>query len=88
MTLACLEIVVAAGPFTQSDSLAHEPLQDLMSYVKLHKPHLLILLGPVVDLRQAQLSAGSLAETYQQLFDKIMNNIADQLKGFVICRFR
>lgn len=75
---------MAAGPFTQSDSLAYEPLEDLMTYVKLHKPHLLILLGPVVDLRQAQLNAGSLAETYQQLFDKIVNGIADQLKGLVI----
>ena len=36
-------MMVAAGPFTTSDSLCYEPLADLMKTVKNDKPDLLIL---------------------------------------------
>lgn len=72
---------MAAGPFTQSGSLEFEPLEDLMRYVISHRPHVLILIGPLVDLRQAQLTASSLAETYDDLFNKIVKGVMDQLKG-------
>ena len=36
-------MLVAAGPFTTSDSLLYEPLADLMKAVQNHKPDLLIL---------------------------------------------
>ncbi|KAG8290660.1 DNA polymerase alpha subunit B [Homalodisca vitripennis] len=79
--LAPIEIVIAAGPFTQTDSLTYEPLEDLMQYVTSHRPHVLILIGPLVDLRQPQLTAGSIAETYDDFFDKIVKGIVNQLKG-------
>ena len=36
-------MMVAAGPFTTSDSLCYEPLADLMKTVQNDKPDLLIL---------------------------------------------
>lgn len=36
-------MMVAAGPFTTSDSLCYEPLADLMKTVQNDKPNLLIL---------------------------------------------
>lgn len=74
-------MVVAAGPFTQVDSLDYEPLEDLMKYVKTHRPHVVVLIGPLVDLRQAQLTEGSLAESYDTFYDRIVKGIVDQLKG-------
>lgn len=38
-------MLVAAGPFTTSDSLLYEPLADLMKTVQKDKPDLLILVS-------------------------------------------
>ena len=38
-------MLVAAGPFTTSDSLLYEPLADLMKTVQSDKPDLLILVS-------------------------------------------
>ncbi|XP_054289402.1 DNA polymerase alpha subunit B isoform X2 [Macrosteles quadrilineatus] len=76
-----MEVVIAAGPFTQSDSVQYEPLQDLMTYVSTHRPHVLILIGPLVDLRQSQLIDGSIAESYDAFTDKIISGLMDKLKG-------
>ena len=38
-------MLVAAGPFTTSDSLLYEPLTDLMRTVQNDKPDLLILVS-------------------------------------------
>ena len=46
-----LQVVVASGPYTTSDNLSYEPLDDLCSYIEKHKPHLVILCGPFVDAK-------------------------------------
>ena len=46
--LLCLEpflMMVAAGPFTTSDSLLYEPLADLMKTLENDRPDLLILVS-------------------------------------------
>ena len=40
-------MLVAAGPFTTSDSLLYEPLADLMKTVQSDKPDLLVLVSQV-----------------------------------------
>lgn len=44
-----LSIFVAAGPFTTTDSLVYEPLNDLLGAVRAARPDVAILVGPFVD---------------------------------------
>ena len=38
---------MAAGPFTTSDSLAYEPLTDLVSVLQRDKPDVAVLVSPL-----------------------------------------
>lgn len=53
-----LSVVTAAGPFTTSDKLDYQPLQDLLVHALKTKPDVLILVGPFVDISQPLLSTG------------------------------
>jgi DNA polymerase alpha subunit B len=55
-----LSVVVAAGPFTTSDNLDYEPLQELVSHLLLEAPDVVILTGPFVDLLHPQVLSGDL----------------------------
>ena len=46
-----LQVVIASGPYTTSDNLSYDPLDDLCLYAEKHKPHLVILCGPFVDAK-------------------------------------
>ena len=50
-----LQVVVACGPYTTSDNLNYEPLNDLIKYVENQKPHILILCGPFVDAKHSMI---------------------------------
>lgn len=54
--LGPLQMVVAAGPFTLTTNFSYGPLVDLISYVTEHKPHVLILLGPFLDVQHENIS--------------------------------
>jgi DNA polymerase alpha subunit B len=58
-----LSVVTAAGPFTTSDNLDYQPLQDLLVHVLETKPDVLILVGPFVDISQPLLSNGHVVLT-------------------------
>mmetsp|Transcript_9829 Transcript_9829/g.10590 ORF Transcript_9829/g.10590 Transcript_9829/m.10590 type:complete len:397 (-) Transcript_9829:3272-4462(-) len=53
-----LSTIVACGPFTTTDNLNYQPLQDLLFHVLKTKPDLLVLVGPFVDVTHPQLSSG------------------------------
>lgn len=55
---SALSVVTAAGPFTTSDNLDYQPLQDLLVKMVESKPDVLILVGPFVDITQPLLSTG------------------------------
>lgn len=44
-----LSIFAASGPFTTSDSLVYEPLNDLLGAVRAARPDVVVLMGPFVD---------------------------------------
>ncbi|EES15907.1 hypothetical protein BDA96_08G093400 [Sorghum bicolor] len=44
-----LSSVITAGPYTRTDNLLFEPLQELLSYACRKQPQLLILTGPFID---------------------------------------
>ena len=50
-----MQVVVAAGPYTTSDNLNYEPLDDLFTYVEKHSPHLVVLCGPFVDAKHSMI---------------------------------
>lgn len=54
-----LSMVIASGPFTTDMNLKYEPLEDLLRYVLQHKPDVLVLVGPFVDVSQPLLSGDS-----------------------------
>lgn len=49
-----LSIFVASGPFTTGDSLAYEPMNDLLGAVREARPDVVILVGPFVDAEHPQ----------------------------------
>jgi len=62
-----INVCVAAGPFTTSDSLSYEPLRELLGRVAEKKPDVLILVGPFVDIAQPLLSSGNVVlEEYDE----------------------
>ena len=66
---APLSVVLAAGPFSVADSLAFEPLEELLAVAAAGRaPDALVLLGPFVDVEQPALADGSLTVTFEQLF--------------------
>lgn len=50
-----LQVVIASGPYSTSDNLSYEPLDDLCNYVEKHKPHVVVLCGPFVDAKHSMI---------------------------------
>lgn len=55
-----LSLCVAAGPFTTSDNLLYEPLNELFRWVFTKQPDVLILVGPFVDISHPIVSSGDI----------------------------
>ncbi|XP_049877465.1 DNA polymerase alpha subunit B [Pectinophora gossypiella] len=72
-----ISMVVATGPYTTSDSLAYEPLKDLVTYIATYKPHVVILTGPFLDSDHAKVKDNSMAETYKAFFEKLMDSLGE-----------
>jgi DNA polymerase alpha subunit B len=62
-----LSIVVAAGPFTTSEDLFYVPLQAILDYCGTHKPDVLLLAGPLVDVENPLLRSGLHDETFEEV---------------------
>ena len=52
--------MLAAGPFTTSDGLSYDALNDLIQIVNRDKPHTLILLGPFIDGSNSDVQSGDI----------------------------
>lgn len=70
-----LQVVLASGPYTTSDNLDYEPLQDLLKYLEKHRPHLAVLTGPFVDSRHPLVEAGEVAEPYEAVFAHLVRAV-------------
>ncbi|KXJ17723.1 DNA polymerase alpha subunit B [Exaiptasia diaphana] len=73
-------MMVAAGPFTTTDSLMYEPLTDLINVAQKDKPDVLVLLGPFVDAKHDKIENGDLEETYEELFKRQVGGILKALE--------
>ncbi|XP_017041845.1 DNA polymerase alpha subunit B [Drosophila ficusphila] len=70
-----LQFVVAAGPFTDCTDLFYEPLQELLKYIKEHRPDVLVLTGPFLDADHKMV--GDMAETFDSFFEKMIGGIME-----------
>uniref|UniRef100_W5KVU8 DNA polymerase alpha subunit B n=1 Tax=Astyanax mexicanus TaxID=7994 RepID=W5KVU8_ASTMX len=69
-------VMVACGPYTPSDSLAYDPLIDLINIINKDRPDVCILLGPFVDSKH---EAGD--ETFETIFHKCVDSVVDGTRG-------
>lgn len=74
-----LYIVTAAGPFSLATDLNYEPLKDLIAYCKLHKPDVLILLGPFVDADHPLVADASMTTTFEAQFESLLSSIVEEI---------
>lgn len=83
-----LNIVIASGPYTNSDNLAYEPLHDFILYCKTHKPQIIIMLGPFLDSEHKLIEDGEHLhnDSYDLYFEKMISGIMEAV-GFVILFF-
>ncbi|XP_046343020.2 DNA polymerase alpha subunit B-like [Haliotis rufescens] len=73
---APLTVMIASGPFTTSDTLTYEPLDDLMKYLQRDRPDICILLGPFVDVKNEEIEKGSVTCTFEEIFQRNIGQVA------------
>ncbi|RCN40579.1 DNA polymerase epsilon subunit B [Ancylostoma caninum] len=76
-----LRVWCASGPFTTAENCSYEPLCDLLGMVKIEQPHVLVLMGPFVDSRNTFIQRPQFPETYENVMNQLMRNIAKALDG-------
>uniref|UniRef100_A0A3P9L968 DNA polymerase alpha subunit B n=1 Tax=Oryzias latipes TaxID=8090 RepID=A0A3P9L968_ORYLA len=72
-----LNVLVACGPYTPSDSLTFDPLLDLISVITRDRPDVCLMLGPFVDSRHEQIEKGQVTETFEAIFSRCIESIVD-----------
>ncbi|XP_032089728.1 DNA polymerase alpha subunit B [Thamnophis elegans] len=70
-------VLVACGPYTTSDSIAYEPMVDLIETINKDKPDVCILLGPFVDSKHKQVEEGQLIMLYDEVFKRCLKTIIE-----------
>ncbi|KAK6638803.1 hypothetical protein RUM43_007072 [Polyplax serrata] len=75
-----LNVMVASGPYTPTDSMTYEPLLDLVKEVVKQEPHVLILTGPFIEANHPVLEESVLAETTEEFFEKVIEQIMKPLE--------
>ncbi|WVZ88738.1 hypothetical protein U9M48_035222 [Paspalum notatum var. saurae] len=73
-----LSLVIAAGPYTTTDNLLFEPLQELLSYACRKQPQLLILMGPFIDSDHPDIKRGTVDQSFHDIFHfEILRKVQD-----------
>ena len=58
-----LAVLVVAGPYFTSDSVSNDPINELVTQVKEHKPNLTVLIGPFLDESHHAVQSGEIGES-------------------------
>lgn len=67
-----LSMIIAAGPFTTSDNLLFEPLNELLAYARRQQPQILLLIGPFVDSEHPEIKKGTVNMTFDDIFSLLV----------------
>lgn len=62
------------------NSLSYEPLIELMAYVHEHRPHVLILMGPFLDVSHENITKESFTVSYASHFEVLIKGIMENLQ--------
>ncbi|XP_061783829.1 DNA polymerase alpha subunit B isoform X3 [Nerophis lumbriciformis] len=76
-----LNVLVACGPYSPSDSLTFDPLLDLIHVIARDRPDVCILLGPFVDSKHQQVEKSQVTETYDAIFSRCIESIVEGTKA-------
>ncbi|XP_060935756.1 DNA polymerase alpha subunit B [Limanda limanda] len=76
-----MNVLVACGPFTTSDTLTFDPLLDLISIIVRDRPDVCLLLGPFVDSKHEQIEKAQVTETFEAIFSRCIESIVDGTKS-------
>jgi DNA polymerase alpha-primase complex, polymerase-associated subunit B len=60
--------------------MTYQPLEDLVEYIVEYEPHVVILIGPFVDITHPHVASGLMAETFQACFEKMVSSLMEPLK--------
>ncbi|PWA22338.1 hypothetical protein CCH79_00012584 [Gambusia affinis] len=82
-----LNILVACGPYTPSDSLTFDPLIDLINVIVRDRPDVCLLFGPFVDSKHEQIEKAKVTETFETIFYRCIDSIVDGTRS-VGCHLR
>ncbi|XP_049614644.1 DNA polymerase alpha subunit B [Syngnathus scovelli] len=80
-----VNVLVACGPYTPSDSLNFEPLLDLIHVIGRDRPDVCILLGPFVDSKHEHIEKSQVTEPFEAIFTRCIESIVEGTKS-VGCR--
>ncbi|KAM9833573.1 DNA polymerase alpha subunit B [Syngnathus typhle] len=80
-----VNVLVACGPYTPSDSLNFEPLLDLIHVIGRDRPDVCILLGPFVDSKHEHIERSQVTEPFEAIFSRCIESIVEGTKS-VGCR--
>ncbi|KAG7586165.1 DNA polymerase alpha/epsilon subunit B [Arabidopsis thaliana x Arabidopsis arenosa] len=76
-----VSFIIASGPFTTSDNLLFEPLNELLAYAKRKPPQLLVLLGPFVDSEHPEIKKGAVDATFSEIFQvEVLRKLQDYVE--------
>ncbi|KAL1514233.1 hypothetical protein ABEB36_003521 [Hypothenemus hampei] len=70
-----IHIIVACGPFTIKDNLLFDPLNDLLHYIKKHKPDVVLLTGPFYDNNNEAVENDELQQSCDAFFLDLIDNL-------------
>ncbi|XP_062250410.1 DNA polymerase alpha subunit B [Platichthys flesus] len=76
-----INVLVACGPFTTSDTLTFDPLLDLIGIIVRDRPDVCLLLGPFVDSKHEQIEKAQVTETFEAIFSRCIESIVDGTKS-------
>lgn len=75
---------MACGPYTLSDDLEFTPLVELITQINSINPHLVIFMGPFVDVRNKRIESGELDITYQEQFDLVIKELQTKIVKYSV----
>lgn len=75
-------MMVACGPFTLSDDLEFAPLVEFIQQINTILPHLVIIMGPFLDVKNKKVESGELDHTYQEQFEIVMKELQTKISKY------
>ncbi|NWX79278.1 DPOA2 polymerase, partial [Alca torda] len=70
-------VLVACGPYTTSDSIAFDPLADLIEVIVRDRPDVCVLFGPFLDAKHEQVENCQLLASFAEVFKLCLKMIID-----------